>query len=1400
MLERVTQAARDLCGSDAARLALRDPVTGAMPYRCTAASDALAFPTQVIEPGRGVAGQALATGRPFRTDCYSQDPRFTTDYLAAARAQGIVAVLAVPIRGEGRVDGILVVDNRSPRPFTDRDEAILCRLADHAAVALRNARLYDEARTSLRQTETLLAVGQAVGSTLDLAEVARRTVREAVRILDADVGGAWLLDEGRENFVPLAGYRVPPDILGIFAGASIPAEHAAVQALREAGGPIYSADTRLDPRLDHPLFRRLPYRALLLCPILVKEQMVGAVAVVWTRAAHGITSEELRLLDGVVRQAAIAIENARLMQAERRLEARKEALIALSRELASERDLGRLLSRVARETRDLTRADTALVLLAEGDSLVFRGMAGADEGLMAIGSLKTEGSLTGAVVREGRPLVCADLALDPDWRETAVVQRLGYRAMLAVPLLVQGRPVGVLKILHRIPRAFPPDEVEFIGALATHAALAIENARLFAEAERRRHSAESLAELGRLISGSLDPEEVGRRVVASLRALLGATIVTLYRLDEESRDLVAIAAPEDAPALLGRSMRFSRGTGAVGLAVERNAPVVTADVLEDPRIALTPEMRARIEQASSDRAVLAVPLVAQGRVIGALGIVDGVGRLFDEGETRLARSFADQAAIALENARIYAEAEQRRQETEEVARMAQALTETSEVAQVGERLVEAVLPLFLVRYAVLRLVEPDGSLRAVASSGSVRDHFPPGHLLPPGTGIMGKVVAEGRPIWLADLSSAPDIARSDDYSRRIAGSGAGAALAVPLRVKGRIVGTLGLADRRGRVFRESDAVLLQIFADQAAVALENARLLEELRARHERLEDLLGVTRELSRIQTVPTLLDRIAQGCGRLLETDSVGIRLVEGDELVVAGVWGDAGEVMSVARIKIGESLSGAVAAAGEPLLVTDPAADPRTIAPHGEAMRRLGYRGWLGVPIKVGDRVVGVLSLRTRRPGGFSSGDMAVATAFASQAAVMLENARLYQEAQRAYDELSRTQQQLTQTQKMEAIGQLAGGIAHDFNNLLTVIIGRSELALARLQPSDALRREVEVIGKTAGRAADLTRQLLAFSRKQVIQLQVVDLNAVVGGLASMLSRLIGETIELVTVPGSELGRVKADPGQIEQVIMNLVVNARDAMPGGGRLTIQATNRELDLASAALLDAKPGPYVMLAVTDTGNGMDADTRSRVFEPFFTTKEMGKGTGLGLSTVYGIVTQHGGCLDVESEPGRGTTFRVYLPREDDATAVAMPSPDRDDAPRGSETILMVEDDAEVGDLTREMLEALGYAVLHASRPGEALASAEGCPGAIHLLLTDVVMPGMSGRDLADRVSRQRPGIRVLFMSGYTDNILAPHGVLDAGTALLQKPFTPVALARKLREVLDAPPVRASAPATARPT
>ncbi len=386
------------------------------------------------------------------------------------------------------------------------------------------------------------------------------------------------------------------------------------------------------------------------------------------------------------------------------------------------------------------------------------------------------------------------------------------------------------------------------------------------------------------------------------------------------------------------------------------------------------------------------------------------------------------------------------------------------------------------------------------------------------------------------------------------------------------------------------------------------------------------------------------------------------------------------------------------------------------------------------------------------------------------------------------LRRSEDQLRHSQKLDAVGRLAGGLAHDFNNLLTVILSCCDTFGQELAPGDPTREGFEEIKQAGVRAAELTQQMLAFSRRQVLELRILDPNQVVANLSKMLARVLGQGIELKLLCAPELSTVRADPGQLEQVLMNLVVNARDAMPMGGTLTLETSNVQLDAAYAREhLGTVPGPYVMIAVSDTGVGIEPAVQARIFEPFFTTKEQGKGTGLGLATVFGVVKQSGGAIWLYSEPGVGTTFKLYLPAAGSPVVASAPPQATSTDMRGTETILLVEDQEPVRRVGARILTRLGYEVLAARTPDEALALVAQHPTTIHLLLTDVVMPGMNGRELAERIAAMRPTVRMLFMSGYTENVALLAGSPGAGNAFLAKPYTPELLGRKVRQVLDAP-------------
>jgi len=502
----------------------------------------------------------------------------------------------------------------------------------------------------------------------------------------------------------------------------------------------------------------------------------------------------------------------------------------------------------------------------------------------------------------------------------------------------------------------------------------------------------------------------------------------------------------------------------------------------------------------------------------------------------------------------------------------------------------------------------------------------------------------------------------------------------------------------------------------------------------------------------------------------------LVRHLDVALARIWtlDDAGEVLELqasagmythidgahSHVPLGCYKIGVIARDRRPQLTNQVVGDPQI---HDqEWVRREGLVAFAGYPLVLHDRVLGVMAM-------FACHALSefVPKALGSVASAVTVGI----ERKRAEQALRRSEEQLRQAQKMEAVGRLAGGIAHDFNNLLTVITSYGDLLLEDLAPDDSRRDDVDQIRKAAEGAAALTRQLLAFSRQQVLEPKVVDLRAILAGTEKLLRRLIGADVHLATSLAPDLGAVKADPGQLEQIIINLAVNARDAMPGGGRLTIEAANM--------VVEARPGRYVMLAVSDTGIGMDEQTKARVFEPFFTTKESGKGTGLGLATVYGIVKQAGGFITVDSEPGRGTTFKVYLPRVDEPVAPAIARPAPAEPRRGTETVLVAEDAPSVRLVTRQVLERYGYTVLEAPTGDIALRLAAKHHGPIHLLLTDVVMPGLSGRQLAGQLSLLRSEMKVLYVSGYADTV-------EPGAAYLQKPFAPEALARRVRDVLDA--------------
>ncbi len=648
--------------------------------------------------------------------------------------------------------------------------------------------------------------------------------------------------------------------------------------------------------------------------------------------------------------------------------------------------------------------------------------------------------------------------------------------------------------------------------------------------------------------------------------------------------------------------------------------------------------------------------------------------------------------------------------------------------------------------AAIDLVDATAGAAALAAGDKIvfSEYHAGGRIVPirlefqEGAGVPGHVMRTKAPYFTNDAEHDP---RVSPEIRRDLGLCNLAALPILSR-DGRLMGVFEIHNTKGRrPFDQSDMELLEGLAASAAVALENARMLSGLLDA----EDALRASEERFR---------------RAFLEAPfPIMIHAEDGEVVAMNKTWTKLTGYTQEQIPTISEWTAKAYGSRQDPVRA------------------RIGRLYDLDAPEAEGEFTI-TTSAGEQRVWDFNSAPLGK----------LPDGRRLVISMAADVTERKLLEEQLRQSQKMEAIGRLAGGIAHDFSNLLTAINGYSELLLERLGGKDPAREFVEEVKRSGERAASLTRQLLTLSRRQVLQPKALDLNATVAEVEKMLSRLIGEDVVLSSRLDPGLGRVEADPGQIEQVVLNLAVNARDAMPRGGRLSFETRNVEFDEAAARrVAGLEPGSYVMLSVSDTGSGMSAEAQAHLFEPFFTTKEKGKGTGLGLSTVYGIVKQSGGGIHVETSPESGTTVSILLPRAAETVRAAEAHPVRPDGARGTETILLVEDEEAVRALVRRILRQQGYIVLEARDGAEALMLCQRHTGWIHLLITDVVMPHVSGRELAGRLEAMRPELKVLYMSGYPDEAIAHHGVLEKGTAFLQKPFTPSALVLKVREVLDTP-------------
>ena len=947
----------------------------------------------------------------------------------------------------------------------------------------------------------------------------------------------------------------------------------------------------------------------------------------------------------------------------------------------------------------------------------------------------------------------------------------GFQSMMLVPLISRDQVMGILNLQLRKPPLYTEQDLKLAENVGTQIAGAIANAQLYnerrraeetlgkSEEEAKRLSQENaaMAEIGRIISSTLRIEEVYDRFAEEVSKLipLDRICISLLKPEAGMMENAYVSGIEVPDRKAGNSYPLGGSIGEEIMRTRKTLLVQTED--QDEAIRYSSYLLTTFQAGL--RSMLSVPLISKDQVIGILHIRSFRPNAYTEKEVKLAEGVGHQIAGAIASATLYS-----------------GLKETKETLQKKEEEFRE-----LYDYAPLGYHEynREGKITRVNKTDLQM------------LGYRAKEMID-QPIWkfnvgeelvkeqvLAKLAGRlPPGSNLVRTYRRKDGS------TFPVLIQDRL-----LKDERGEIIGIRCTIQDITERKRAEEALrkseEEARLLAQENA----------VVADIGRIITstlnIEEVYERFTQEVQKLIPLERCVFTIINSKDRTATVVY--------VSGIKIPSRLPGEVfPLAGSAAEMAEqarsgliiPTEDENEVAAQVPGLLpvfRAGIRSVMMIPLIFRDRVIGLLNLQSIKPKAYTEKELRVAERIGNQIAGAIANVQLRNERKRAEEEKGFLQQQLHQSQKMEAIGKLAGGIAHDFNNLLTIINTNAQLALTELRDWDPLKGKLESIQKAGERAANLTRQLLAFSRRQVVEMKVIDLNVLLQELEKMLIRIIGEDVELRTVLDKGLGRVKADPGQIEQVILNLVVNARDAMPFGGKLTIETANMELDEEyTLTHFDMNPGRYVMLSVSDTGMGMTPEVRERIFEPFFTTKEKGKGTGLGLSTAYGVVKHSGGNIWVYSEPGQGTTFKIYLPQVDGPLEKEIRKKVVNGGlPGGRETILVVEDEEEVRKLAVAILRKQGYRILEASHGGDAFLICEQGKEPVHLLLTDVVMPGLNGPELARRLMSFYPQMKVLFMSGYTDNAIFQQGVLDYGMFFLQKPFSVEGLVGKVREVLD---------------
>ena len=1287
-------------------------------------------------------------------------PSLLADARAANRAwaqdQGVVSLAGVRLARGDRTLGALCVLTWEPHAFTPLEVDFLRSFGAHAAVAIEGAALLEEASLRLRRLETLREIEGEISGQREPDALTATISRRAAELLDADTGGVYLLDESAGVLRPHAAFNWPEWRQDV----AIPVGAGAIGATAARREGMVVNDFPRSP-LALPRFRDV-HRALVTQPLVAGGALRGVIVVTRDVSPRPFTEADLAILADFAVQASIAIENARLLRLASARAERVKAAAQVGQLLAATRDADRILDLIAEKCREILGAAAFGLFRFDRDRLRYVRGFGLDERFQQDYTLAVGEGVVGRAARDRRAVETVDVLRDPEVELSpearARLEPLGSRAIAAVPLLATDRVLGVLAIYHPVGFRLPAEEREFLETLAAHAAVALENARLFAEARRRQETAETLAAITQALTGSLELRTVLSGVADGVRELFRADGGAIGLVTRRGTMRAAARAGLGADTL--RTLVVAPGQGVTGWVLRHGEPFCTADYARDPRIAetLIPE----IEQAGI-RGVLAVPVRLQEEIVGILyGFWSQPIEHTDE-HVSLATDLARVVAFAVANARLYQEARDREAEARALFEVGRLISSTLDPDRVFDRIVDRVLELMGVRACGIFRLDPDGMLRYARGAG-LSQKFVQELAVPLGDGTSGRSVAERRPFWTAEILGA-EMVRSGPVRRLVEHEGYRSALSVPILTQGAPFGALVTYWWEPHEPSTAEVQTLTSLATLAAVAIENARLYDATRRQVEQLERLNHVNRAVSASLRLDDVLDEITRAAGMLCDAPLATVWLAdETERVLVRRAFHGPREIRERLpdHLAFGQGGVGMVAELREVRLNVPVEANPQIVA--RETLLAHGVRTFSGLPVMLGDRLLGVLAVsgRVGRPHG--AAEEALLQALVGQAAVAIQNARLYEEAraheveaQRALDELRRAQEQLVRTEKLRALGEMASGVAHDFNNVLAVILGRVQL-LQRKVEDPTFHRWLAIVEQAALDGARTVRQIQEFTRVRRDQpTQTVDLNQTVREAVETTrpawhdearSREVEVrlTLELGAVP-----LVDGQPLELREVVTNLIRNAVDALPHGGQIRI-ATREHAG-------------RVELSVADTGIGMSDSVRRRIFEPFFSTKGP-SGTGLGLAMVYGIVSRHGGEILVDTAEGTGSTFTIRLPvgRPPPSAPARASAPDPQ-----SVRVLVIDDEPFVRETLEEILRQQHHDVVAADDGPSGLARFR--EGAFDLVMTDLAMPGMSGWEVALAVKAARPQVRVVLVTGWGVEVQADEMRTHGVDRVMTKPF-----------------------------